>query len=348
MRVVEEFTPVSERDRLDLSDRHGGRAGHREAFASVLALNEIEVGGAARSRSVAPTSVTAAAWNVQRGTHLDATASLLEEAGPDLVLLTELDIGMARSRNRHTARELARRLGHQYGFAVEFVELGLGLPGEAAGAGPGATNSHGLHGNAILTNGELSDVHLVRIEADGTWFAHPEEPRVGGRCAVTARVRWGTESIIACSVHLESESDPDLRATQMKVVLDAIDDLYGAGPAIIGGDLNTVSAALSDVLAPGGHATLTADDPSRWTWPVLYEPLFDLAADHGFRAEGSNLVGSTWRISADQAADALLPRLDWLLVRDLETRDPRTVPAIDPHGGIISDHDLVSVTVDLA
>ncbi|MBT7205226.1 MAG: hypothetical protein HN867_17330 [Deltaproteobacteria bacterium] len=65
-------------------------------------------------------------------------------------MATEVDWGMARSKHRHTTKELAERLGWGYAFRVEFVELGLGDPPETAEFN-GVPNEHGLHGNAILS-----------------------------------------------------------------------------------------------------------------------------------------------------------------------------------------------------
>ena len=65
-------------------------------------------------------------WNAERGRHLDAMAALLAGQGAAVNLLCEMDLGMARSFQRHTARDLADRLGQGYAFAVEFLELELG------------------------------------------------------------------------------------------------------------------------------------------------------------------------------------------------------------------------------
>ena len=51
------------------------------------------------------------AWNLERGVHLDAAIDILRERAVDVVLASELDVGMARSGNRHTAAELAGALG---------------------------------------------------------------------------------------------------------------------------------------------------------------------------------------------------------------------------------------------
>lgn len=344
-RIVAELTPIGGRERASLLADRGDRDRHAKAFGSIDALTEVEVGGAVTPGASTESAITVAAWNITRGTHLDGIAAILDDVPPDLMLLTELDVGMARSGNRHTVRDLAQRFGHRYVFGVEFVELGLGTGAEVGDLEPDATNESGFHGNALLARGELIEPSLIRIEADGAWFTEDgDEPRVGGRCAVAARVSIGSASIVCCSVHLESESDPALRAEQMQVVLEALDDRYGPGPAIIGGDLNTVSAEMAEVLAPGGHATLTEQDPSRWRWPIPYEPLFDLAADHGFDFAGGNRAEATVRLFAEQDND-LMPRLDWLLVRDLTIEAPRTIPAVADNGRVLTDHDLITATI---
>ena len=102
-----------------------------------------------------------AAWNAERCKYLPESAALLAGIGADVVLLSELDVGMARSGNRHTPRELARALGSGYLFGVEYVELGLGDNREKAWHA-GQSNQSGLHGNGILskagTHGLLNEL----------------------------------------------------------------------------------------------------------------------------------------------------------------------------------------------
>jgi hypothetical protein len=78
----------------------------------------------------APHALTAeiriAAWNAERCKYQSQSAELLAGTQVDIVLLSELDVGMARSGNRHTVAELAGDLGMGYAFGVEYVELGLG------------------------------------------------------------------------------------------------------------------------------------------------------------------------------------------------------------------------------
>src|SRR5262245_57233437 len=63
--------------------------------------------------------VRAVAWNIQRGARLDDLRRAVVAApfaGADLLLLSEVDVGVGRSGNRNVARELAEALGMNYAF----------------------------------------------------------------------------------------------------------------------------------------------------------------------------------------------------------------------------------------
>lgn len=66
-------------------------------------------------------------FNMERGICLAETVDFLRECPAlrpyDLILANELDSGCARSGERDTAAEIARALGMQYVFGLEFVEL---------------------------------------------------------------------------------------------------------------------------------------------------------------------------------------------------------------------------------
>lgn len=234
-------------------------------------------------------------------------------------------------------------MGHGYAYAVEFVELGLGDASEVERLEADATNQSGFHGNAITSRLPLSDLLLVRIEEGGSWFnGATDQPRVGGRMALAARIELQDGALVVCSLHLESGSDPDLRSEQLAVVLEALDEHYGPVPCVVGGDLNTFSTSLSE--AQARFRELRDEDPNRFCWPVPYEPLFEEAARHDLDVHGANAPEQTTRVQADQRPGRLL-RLDWLLVRGLEVMDRATIPAVGPQGLIISDHDAVTATL---
>jgi endonuclease/exonuclease/phosphatase family metal-dependent hydrolase len=201
------------------------------------------------------------AWNLERCKQLEASAALLEGLTPDVVLLSEMDWGMARSGNHHTARELAARLGFTYAFGVEFLELDLGGEAERA-QWAGRTNAVGYHGNAILARGEILQPRLVRLERRGDWFDGARgESRVGGRCAVLAQVALAGRPVTFAAVHHESHGTREERALEMQALLDAIDAYAPGAPALIGGDLNCFSLDLAAIGDPGPWRRLCAQIP---------------------------------------------------------------------------------------
>src|SRR5262249_54121509 len=105
------------------------------------------------------------AWNIERGTHLEAqldalrTHPYLKEC--DVLLVTEADVGMARSSNRSVAEELARGLEMSYVFAPCYIAPG---PGSGVERDVTGANRLGLHGNAILSRYPLRNVRLIPLD----------------------------------------------------------------------------------------------------------------------------------------------------------------------------------------
>ncbi len=288
-------------------------------------------------------------WNAERGRFPDAQAGLLAGQGAAVNLICELDCGMARTHQRHTARDLADRLGQGYAFAAEFLELGLGDQREQA-CHAGEDNLHGLHGSAILSPHALSNPVLIRLERDGHWFSGDRggrgERRIGGRIAQAATLIVSGVPVVFAVVHFESHSDPDHRAGQMADLLEALEDYAPGAPAIIGGDFNTSSAPREALKRPGGYDDLLAEDPHRLMNPIPHEPLFTVAADAGFNWTGCNDGKPTQRLRNGETARPL-GRIDWFFARGLAVSEPVTIPAVDLRGRSISDHDALAVTVRL-
>jgi endonuclease/exonuclease/phosphatase family metal-dependent hydrolase len=214
---------------------------HEELLRTLGFDAALEVEPPPRAAPARADSLRVVAWNAQRCRDTDAAARLLGGTGAGLFLLSELDHGMARSRQRHTARELAARLGCGYAFGVEFLELGLGDERER-GEHAGERNAIGYHGGAILAPRPLVAPALARLERGGRWFDGAlGERRVGGRIAVLCRLHVGAREVAFAAVHLESHSDPEERAEQLAAVLDALEALAPGAPALVGGDVNTHS-----------------------------------------------------------------------------------------------------------
>lgn len=137
-------------------------------------------------------------FNAGRGSYWAEFAEMVEIMPelekPDLIILNDMDIGMARSGNVHTARKLAFRLGMNYAWGLEFVELTNGNWDEQNKT-VGMENSLGLHGNAILSRCPIYDPMIYRDKLDERYFsnhkfsgnAYGSEKRLGGRMGLFVR-----------------------------------------------------------------------------------------------------------------------------------------------------------------
>ncbi len=302
-----------------------GDALHRRLLATIPAFGAIE----ARLPPAPPPPPPAAArilfWNVERLRHGAAIAARIADLAPAASLLAEVDLGMARSGNRHTVAELAGSLGQGYLFGVEFLELGLGDARERT-RHAGETDLAGLHGNAILSPHPLARLAMLRLEAGGGWFDGGRgERRIGARMALLAQLEIAGRPVTLVCTHLESHTDAEDRRRQMARLLDGVEAYDPRAPVLIGGDFNTAGGAPGEA-TPG-------------------EPLFALAAARGYDWHACNRAGEPTRRPPAGEPRPDEGRLDWFFSRGLRCRDPRTLPAVGADGRPLSDHEGILVTV---
>ncbi len=329
--------------RARIAERPPTRAEHARQFAGYPGLHEIELGAPPAARAALEGPARILFWNAERGKFPGPAAQLLGGLDAAAILLCELDLGMARSGQAHTARELADRLGMGYAFGVEFLELGLGDAFEQRWHA-GQANDAGLHGAAILSPHPLERPALVRLERDGNWFDGANgERRVGGRMAMVATLQVDGRPVTLAAVHFESHSDPEDRSAQLRRLLGALDRYGGDQPVVIGGDLNTSTLARGWARGSGAKPVLPA---ARLLDPVPFEPLFEVAAAAGYDWRSCNAQGvPTQRTRPDGTPAPPLGKIDWFLTRGLEVADARTIPAVDDAGSALSDHEVLAVTL---
>lgn len=318
-------------------------AHHQALFRHVELFDRLEVRPPPRADRAPSGPATVTFWNVERGRHVSSLARRLAAQRGAAHMLCELDVGMARSGQRHTARDLAFALGCGYAFGVEFLELGLGNRREQTDHA-GEVNHAGLHGAAILSPYRLIRPALVRLDADSAWFDGARgERRVGGRIAILATLLVDHQPVTLACVHLESHGDPHQRAGQTAILLDAIADYAPAQPVLIGGDFN--SSTISRTWSRGG-GTRPALPRERVMNPVPFEPLFDLFRDRGYRWRAANDLGQpTQRWHPGEEKPGALGKIDWFFARGLDLLGAGTRPALDDAGRTLSDHELLTVTM---
>ncbi len=329
-------------ERADWVARVGDQDLHQRLLDELPCLHQI-----AQWHAGPPSDLTGwlrvVAWNVQRGRRPMELAGRLHTSGAAVCLLSELDDGMARTDNEDIADSIATDIGAGYVFGVEFVELGLGDESEQRAAA-GRVNERGLHGNAIVSPTHLGEPVVVRLPESGPgWFAADSpQPRVGGRIAVLATIGLDDVPVELASAHLENRTDATHRAEQLETLLQALDERTDGGPAIVGGDFNTLGATYAELLDRPLVRRLRHEEPTRFTWPVAHEPLFEVARAHGFEWTDANVAAPTTDHDAGGLPDHVPIKVDWILVRGLVARRPAVIPA-----GGLSDHHAVSVGVRL-
>ena len=304
-------------------------------------------------------------WNIQRGTRLEGIIEVLNGHPvlqfADLLLLNELDDGMARSGNKNVALELSRVLEAHTVFGVEYLELKKGFGDEVRLAGE---NTSALHGNAILTRHKFSNARVIRLPRCENNF-ESKERRIGGRIGILVDLEVAGTMFVAGNTHLDVVNTPRCRGKQMRALLQALDgrlELQGDSrrAAIVGGDLNTHTFARgSRFRSMKNTATIltsTADDLSqRLGQPEAREPSVREFARFGYKTEGFNDRSVTSRAIVSNLDDSgRLPRpmkwwvnrrvprkglvlefrLDWLAARGLRALEAGDV--IDEQTGAAS------------
>ncbi len=238
-----------------------------------------------------------------------------------------MDVGVRRTGQAHTIGRVAAQLGQGYCYGLEFLEIKPTEPPPGF-LRKGDDNVEGYHGNGIISAFRLDAPVLIRLPVEADWYSPPpgRQRRIGNRMAIAATFGAGDARFVACSVHLENRTDGAGRARQMQILLDALDDYAGTLPVVIGGDLNTH-------VGPGGHEDVA-------------EPLFAMAKARGYDWAACNLAQPTTRRSIWSDSEGMR-QLDWFCTRGLTVCDPLIVPALGDDATVLTDHELLLLTLKL-
>lgn len=313
------LAPLPESGRAAIAALPRDIAVHDAHMATLPCMTTVETGGTPGPSVRFP--LTVAAWNLERCLFPADSAAKLAATGARIVLLSEMDKGMARTAQRHPTAEIGAALGLCHAYGVEFIELGLGSDTERAFCTEDH-NSHGFHGNAVLAP-VIEHPFMIRLDGRRHWFITAgDQPRMGERMAIGGVIPTDAGPIVAVSTHLESVSDPAGRLAQMRGLIDALDSAFPGLPVVIGGDLNT-----------GNH--------SGGDWRD--ETLFAHAASRGFTAHGGPDDQPTTRPSLITRWPDRAMKLDWFLTRGLATAQAQIIPSLDATGRPLSDHDLITL-----
>ncbi|RMG45620.1 MAG: hypothetical protein D6723_18215 [Acidobacteria bacterium] len=362
---------------------------HRRALARLLNTPELYPSPGARPRLRA--FIRAVQWNIEKGKAFDGLVEILSRHPvlkyADLIFLNEVDDGMARSGNRHVARELGARLHMHVAFAPAHLELTKGWGDDVHAPGE---NRGGRQGNALLSRYPLGDVRIVELPAEFELFEFAEK-RFGRRVALVAEVLIDGKPLIAIGVHLEVRTTPRGRARQMAALMETLDRWSMRGPALLAGDLNTHTFSRGTRWRTiHSTARLLLASPPRLKQRLLRphrsgsEPLFAILEQRGFEIDAFNSSQPTHRSHLTTLEDAdhlpgpirswvlsrlarydhrLDMKLDWMAGRDVRalrageltdaatgitSLDPQAIPSLVVQGRPLADHDPIVVDIRLA
>ena len=348
-------------------------------------LDTPETGCFGRANPPVRTQYRFVAWNLERGIELDRQLDALQShpylREADVLLLTETDLGMARSENRHVAQEIARALGFYYAFVPCYLNLakGSGLEYHAEGE-----NDLGLHGNAVLSRYPLQNVRAVFLR-NGIDKMAGREKRLGRQAAVIADIEFPNWRATAVSSHLDANSSQRHRANQMRDILNGLDGLDGitgadgGRPVVIGGDWNTTTYNSSmPAWAIAGfwlRVFMGVDNvinnhylhPYHW----FERDLFRTLERRGFDYKACNRIGERTGgydascVKTRQGLSEWVPnwcfafmrwalrnhegrcpiKIDWFATRGVEVRNPVVLHEFRECEAPLSDHDPIGVDV---
>ena len=341
------------------------------------ALHTVHTGDFTERSAPAKSRYRVLGWNIERGKELSGQIRAFRQVpylrDCDVLLLTETDVGMARSGNADVARTLASELGMHYAFVPCYLSLVKGSGTERWIVGE---NELGLHGNAILSRYPIRDAFRVGLR-NGIDKMKSNEQRLGTQTALGATVDLpGAPLPVAC-VHLDANSTQTHRALQMRAVLEAMPP---AGPALVGGDWNTTTFDSSSAFrAIMGYWRCVLMGPSRVIQGHFLHPyhwfekeLFDLLEHRGFDFRNCNSLGDhtifydVEDIRAHKGLAEWVPgwcfpfirwalrehggvapvMIDWFASRQLACSEPRVIHEVRQfEGRQLSDHSAIGVEI---
>jgi endonuclease/exonuclease/phosphatase family metal-dependent hydrolase len=211
-----------------------------DRILNAVVTEELANPGNPKSKIQNPKCLRALAWNIERGSRFEGIVDALQDhddlKDKDVLLLTELDYGMARSGNRFVARELAETLEMNYAFAPVYIALqkGSGVESESEGE-----NTKSIHGLATLSRWPMKNAHAIALPngKDKMWG---KEKRLGYLRALVVDIEHPTGELRTVTVHLDAHCSRAHRHRQMKIILDHLETLPPL-PTLIGGDWNTTT-----------------------------------------------------------------------------------------------------------
>lgn len=331
IKSLEEPMLIIDKDRINKAMQIAVDTSSLEALDSLPEMNELEIVNTYYDESILPNSLKIVLLNAERGSYLDEIEAYMKYhpalKDADIIFLNELDYGLLRTGNINTTAELSKRLGMNYVFGVEFMELVTAKRNDTNAPRTHQENKQAFHGNAIMARCKLYDPMLIRLPLLYDWF-NDEQKRFGTRMALLAKIIVQNKEIGLVCTHLENRTSPEGREAQMKVLLDEIEKRFKNMPVIIAGDMNTNTFDGSNASETKRMYELFKIETDRVKAPEKYEPLFKLAEGYGYDYKMCNLPGKITRRKPIDGKGNLEMNLDWFFTKGMSCSEPIVVNTI--------------------
>ena len=325
----------------------------------------------------------AVSWDLHHGLSFEGILEVIKThpiiSKADVICLTSVDLGLARSGNRNVARSLAIETECNYVFASHYLHFG---PQNFAKA-----DIVGLEGVVVLSRLPLSRPRVVALE-NGKDPMCDTRKRYGSPKALLVDVDFvGVPLTLGC-VSFDVLSSPKHRGVQMEHLLSSVRAEPGALPTLIGGAFNTSTYDASSVW---GLAAGLANKASRGVDYILDEhhtyperhfetAVFHSLKKHGFSWEALNEMGrgtfhmSGEELAASAALNPVLPswmvksarrllrshgdkislKLDWFAASERvissshpQAEKPKVVGQLSDANGRLSTHDPIVLDFEI-
>ena len=285
-----------------------------EIMAQIPQFSQAEIYNLIPAPQETPAALNVLMFNMERGVHLEELGDFLETCPQvmpyDVILANELDDGCIRSGGKDTTAELAKRLGMNYVFGLEFIEL------------VNRDDPKGHHGNAIFSRWPIVRAKILRLPEQYNWY-FDRQKRIGGRLAILAELDVAGTHVGVATIHLENRTHSEGRKAQLDAVLAAAEKMFVGMPVILGGDLNTNTFdgrdkdAIQDIAGSGELQRRCLEDVAQWeaSLPAAEEAGYHAVPEHPIPTRRKPLPGG----------GHLDLRLDWLLLRGVTATESRTI-----------------------
>ncbi len=284
--------------------------------------------------------IRVAVFNVEHGYRISEIADFLETCpalrDADVLFGNEFDDGTKRSGNIDVSKALADRLGYQYAYALEFIEL------------VDPNDKKGYEGNTLFSRWPIVRAESLYLPEGYNWY-FDEQKRIGERVAVFCELDVNGRHVGAVSLHLENRTSPEKRAAQIQAILSRADELFHELPVVIGGDFNTNGFDYSPEAAEALYAQQKKDGVVRDA--AMHEPLFSAMEQAGFLYRPFNGEGVATRRRPTGGGHLNL-QLDWIAARNAQCVQHGCVSTLLSDGTTrpfdqLSDHNAVWADVRL-